>query len=123
MKTSLISKYFKLSELLNYDTYLASSFISIYCDKEVDEVFKDLRNLNLEHFKKDELIFSYENAIDECLRVDESKYKEIHSEVTFKSEKLYIDYLISLLELNSIDFLEYKPKYEIKKEFNQGSLF
>jgi hypothetical protein len=122
MKTSLISKYFKLSELLNYDTYSVSSFISIYCDKEVDEVFKDLRNLNLEHFKKDKLIFSYEKAIDECLKVDESKYKEIHSSVTFKSEKLYIYYLISLLELNSIDFLEYKPKHE-KSKYETGSLF
>lgn len=110
-----LNNYYLLSELLNYDLYLVSIVIYHFKnDKDIDTIFKHLQDLNIE---------DYQGAIDEALDMPVNQLKLISEDSWFKSESSYIRYLVSLLELNNIEFIEFKPKREVKKEFNQGSLF
>lgn len=109
-----LNNYYTLSEILNFDTYLVSTVINKFIDKDIDTIFKHLQDLNIE---------DYQDAIDEALDMKVEELKLLASDSFFKNEHSYIRYLISLLELNNITFIEYKPKKEVKKELNQGSLF
>lgn len=109
-----LTNYYILSELLNFDTYLVSVVVNHFKDIDIDIIFKHLQDLNIEE---------YQDAINEALDMPLDQLKLISQDSWFKSESSYIRYLVSLLELNNIEFIEYKPKREIKKEFNQGRLF
>lgn len=109
-----LTNYYILSELLSFDTYLVATVISHFKEIDIDTIFKHLQDLNIE---------DYQEAIDEALDMPVSELKLISQDSWFKSESSYIRYLVSLLELNNIEFIEFKPKREVKKEFNQGSLF
>lgn len=109
-----LTNYYILSEILNFDTYLVSVIIHHFKEIDIDTIFKHLQDLNIE---------DYQDAIDKALEMPISQLKLISQDSWFKSESSYIRYLVSLLELNNIEFIEYKPKKEIRSKYETGSLF
>lgn len=110
-----LSKYHKLSELLEYDLYLTASAISNFHIDDTDKIFTNIQNLKID---------IYEDAISECLELHSDELELLKQSIGFKNETSYINYLVSLLELNSIFYLDYRVK-EQKKEskYQTGSLF
>ena len=113
MKKTL-NLYYKLSELLSFDTYKVASVLDVYMNlNDTEYVFQKLQNLILDEFEQ-----AFEDimklSVDEIVLMSDSSY--------FKSESSYINYLTSLLELNNIEFISYRKK-EVKKKFLEGSLF
>jgi hypothetical protein len=100
--------------MLNFDIYLTSVVINHFLDKDIDTIFKHLQDLNIEE---------YQSAIDEALDLPVSQLKLISEDSWFKSESSYIRYLESLLSLNNIEYISYKPKKEVKSKYETGSLF
>jgi hypothetical protein len=109
-----LNQYYLLSELLNFDTYLVSVVINHFLDKDIDTIFKHLQDLNIEE---------YQGAIDEALSIPMNELRLISQDSWFKNEHSYILYLQSLLSLNNIEYIEYKPKKEVKSRYETGSLF
>jgi hypothetical protein len=109
-----LNQYYLLSELLGFDTYLVSVVINHFLDKDIDTIFKNLQDLNIEE---------YQGAIDEALDLPVNQLKLISEDSWFKSESSYIRYLESLLSLNNIEYIGYKPKKEVKSKYETGSLF
>ena len=109
-----LNKYYLLCEMLNFDIYLTSVVINHFLDKDIDTIFKHLQDLNIEE---------YQSAIDEALDLPVSQLKLISEDSWFKSESSYIRYLESLLSLNNIEYISYKPKKEVKSKYETGSLF
>jgi hypothetical protein len=100
--------------MLNYDLYLVSVVINHFLDKDIDTIFKHLQDLNIEE---------YQSAIDEALSIPMNQLKLISQVSWFKSESSYVRYLESLLSLNNIEYIQYKPKKEVKSKYETGSLF
>lgn len=109
-----LSNYYLLSELLNYDLYLVSTVINHFLDKDIDTIFKHLQDLNIEE---------YQGAIDEALDLPVVQLKLLAADSWFKNEHSYILYLESLLSLNNIEYIEFKPKKEVKSKYETMSLF
>lgn len=109
-----LTNYYVLTELLNFDLYLVSTVIHHFKEIDIDTIFKHLQDLNIE---------DYQEAIDEALDIPVSELKSISQDSWFKSESSYIRYLVSLLELNNIEFIEFKPKKESRSKYETGSLF
>ena len=109
-----LNNYHKLSEILSFDTYLVSSVIHNFYDlDENDVIFKNLENLKLDN---------YAYALEEALKLDEDELKILALNYGFRSESSYIQYLTSLLSLNSIFFLDYRQKDQSKKESKYQTL-
>lgn len=108
-----LTSYHQLSEILNYDLYLVSTVISHFSGVCSDDIFIKLQNLNID---------DYQQFIDEALGLPIKELKLLTNEASFKSESSYIKYLQSLLELNSVEYIEFKKK-EIKSKYQTGSLF
>jgi hypothetical protein len=100
--------------MLNFDIYITSVVINHFLDKDIDTIFKHLQDLNIEE---------YQSAIDEALSIPMNELKLLASDSYFKNENSYIKYLESLLSLNNIEYIEYKPKKEVKSKYETGSLF
>lgn len=111
-----LKQYHSICESLNFDVYLVASVVHSFQDIEcIDTIFKNLENLKLDN---------YIYALDEASKLDEDELKLLALNYGFKSENSYISYLTSLLDLNSIFYLDYRVK-EQKKEskYQTGSLF
>jgi hypothetical protein len=109
-----LNQYYLLSELLGFDTYLVAVVISHFLDKDIDTIFKHLQDLNIEE---------YQSAIDEALDLPVEELMLISQDSCFENKNSYIKYLESLLSLNNIEYIEYKPKKEVKSKYETGSLF
>ena len=109
-----LNNYYLLCEMLNFDIYLTSVIINHFLDKDIDTIFKHLQDLNIEE---------YQSAIDEALDLPVEEIKLLAADSWFKSESSYIRYLESLLNLNNIEYISYKPKKEVKSKYETGSLF
>ena len=97
-----LNNYHKLSEILSFDTYLVSSVIHNFYDlDDTDVIFKNLENLKLDN---------YAYALEEASKLSYDELKLLSDNYGFKSENSYIKYLVSLLELNSIFFLDLRIK-------------
>ena len=114
MKNNL-NNYHKLSELLEYDLYLTASAISNFHIDDIDKIFQNIQNLKID---------IYEDEIKKCLELPDDELKALKEGIGFKSESSYINYLVSLLELNNIFFVDFRVK-DFKKisKFETGSLF
>lgn len=108
-----LNNYHQLCEILNYDAYLVASVISHFNGECSDDIFIKLQNLNIE---------DYDMFINQALDLPIEELKLLTDEACFRSESSYIKYLQSLLELNNIEFIEFKKK-EVKSKFITGSLF
>lgn len=108
-----LTNYHQLSEILNFDLYLTATVIAHFKGDCIDDIFVKLQNLNIEE---------YQDSINEALDLPIAELKLITDESCFKSESSYIKYLQSLLELNNIEYIEFKKK-EIKSKYQTGSLF
>ena len=113
MKKTL-NLYYKLSELLSFDTYKVAAVLDVYMNlNDTEYVFQKLQNLILDEFEQ-----AFEDimklSVDEIVLMSDMSY--------FKSESSYINYLTSLLELNNIEYIQFRKK-EVKKKFLEGSLF
>ena len=109
-----LNLYYKLSELLSFDTYKVASVLDVYMNlNDTEYVFQKLQNLILDEFEQ-----AFEDimklSVDEIVLMSDMSY--------FKSESSYINYLTSLLELNNIEFISFRKK-EVKSKFVTGSLF
>ena len=115
MKNNL-NNYHKLSELLEYDLYLVSSAISNYHIDDIDKIFQNIQNLKID---------IYEDEIKKCLDLPLDELIALKDAVGFRSESSYINYLVSLLELNNIFFLDFRQKDQNKKtsKYTTNSLF
>ena len=111
-----LSNYHKLSELLNFDLFLVANVINTFYDlDDVEKIFSNLENLKLEN---------YNEAMIKCLELDEDELKLLALNYGFKSENSYIGYLTSLLDLNSIFYLDYRQKEQKHtSKYTTGSLF
>lgn len=113
MKQSL-NIYYKLSEILNYDTYKVATVLDVYLNlNDTEHIFSKLQSLCLDEF---------EVALNELDKLSSEEIILMSDESHFKSESSYINYLISLLELNNVEFVVFKKK-EVKSKFVTGSLF
>lgn len=113
MKQSL-NIYYKLSEILNYDTYKVATVLDVYLNlNDTEHIFSKLQSLCLDEF---------EVALNELDKLSKEEIILMSDESHFKSESSYINYLISLLELNNVEFVAFKKK-EVKSKFITGSLF
>lgn len=113
MKKTL-NLYYKLSELLSFDTYKVASVLDVYMNlNDTEYVFQKLQNLILDEF---------EQAFEDIMKLSVDEIVLMSDESHFKSESSYINYLISLLELNNIEFVIFKKK-EVKSKYITGSLF
>ena len=113
MKKTL-NLYYKLSELLSFDTYKVASVLDVYMNlNDIEYIFQKLQNLILDEFEQ-----AFEDimklSVDEIVLMSDMSY--------FKSESSYINYLTSLLELNNIEYITFRKK-EVKSKFVTGSLF
>lgn len=114
-----LNNYLQLCEILNYDVYLTATVIHHFifnCEDDIEEIFLNLQNL------RDDKILLYSEAISNALDLPIEELKLLTDESCFRSESSYIKYLQSLLELNNIEFIEFKKK-EVKSKFITGSLF
>ena len=106
--------YYKLNELLSFDTYKVASVLDVYMNlNDTEYVFQKLQNLILDEFEQ-----AFEDimklSVDEIVLMSDMSY--------FKSESSYINYLTSLLELNNIEYVQFRKK-EVKSKYITGSLF
>ena len=113
MKKTL-NLYYKLSELLSFDTYKVAVVLDVYMNlNDTEYVFQKLQNLILDEFEQ-----AFEDimklSVDEIVLMSDMSY--------FKSESSYINYLTSLLELNNIQYITFRKK-EVKSKYITGSLF
>lgn len=113
MKKTL-NLYYKLSALLSFDTYKVASVLDVYMNlNDTEYVFQKLQNLILDEFEQ-----AFEDimklSVDEIVLMSDMSY--------FKSESSYINYLTSLLELNNIEYIQFRKK-EVKSKYITGSLF
>lgn len=114
MKNNL-NNYHKLSELLEYDLYLTASAISNFHIDDIDKIFTNIQNLKID---------IYENEIKKCLDLPLDELIALKDAVGFKSESSYINYLVSLLELNNVFFVDFRIKGQKKEsKFATKSLF
>ena len=106
--------YYKLSEMLSFDTYKVATVIYVYMNADnIESIFNKLQILSLDE---------YENVLNELDNFSNEEILLMSDNSHFKSESSYILYLQSLLELNNIEYIEFKKK-EIKSKFVTGSLF
>ena len=115
-----LDNYYKLSEILNYDTYMVAVVVHHFifnCEDEISDIYDNLVKLNIEKIEV------YNQAINEALEVPIEELSLLNDEAVFKSEVAYIRYLKSLLELNGIEYMELKLKVQKKAKFIGGSLF
>lgn len=114
MKNNL-NNYHKLSQLLEYDLYLTASAISNFHIDDIDKIFTNIQNLKID---------IYENEIKKCLDLPLDELIVLKDAVGFKSELSYINYLVSLLELNNVFFIDFRVKGQKKEsKFVTKSLF
>ena len=109
-----LNLYYELSELLSFDTYKVASVLDVYMNlNDTEYVFQKLQNLILDEFEQ-----AFEDimklSVDEIVLMSDMSY--------FKSQSSYIAYLTSLLELNNIEYIQFRIK-EVKSKFVTGSLF
>ncbi len=109
-----LNLYYKLSELLSFDTYKVAAVLDVYMNlNDTEYVFQKLQNLILDEFEQ-----AFEDimklSVDEIVLMSDMSY--------FKSESSYINYLTSLLELNNIEYVQFRKK-EVKSKYITGSLF
>ena len=108
MKNNL-NNYHKLSEILQYDLYLVSSAILQFHIDDIDKIFTNIQNLKID---------IYEDEIEKCLDLPLDELISLKDAVGFKSESSYINYLVSLLELNNVFFVDFRIKDQNKKTSN-----
>lgn len=114
MKNNL-NNYHKLSELLEYDLYLTASAISNFHMDDIDKIFQNIQNLKID---------IYEDEIKKCLELPLDELIALRDAVGFKSESSYINYLVSLLELNNVFFVDFRVKEQKHtSKYTTGSLF
>jgi len=106
-----ITKYYKLSKLLNDDLYLIAHALKNISKQELcfSKVLKHLEALKLDE---------YDSLLDECLLLDTKELIEASRGLEFSSESQYIIYLQGLLNIEGIVFAGY-----VKKSNSQGVLF
>lgn len=116
MKNNSLKHYHSICEALNFDTYLVASVLYSYQDLEcIDAIFKNLENLKLD---------SCAYALEEASKLSYEELKLLSDNYGFKSENSYIGYLTSLLDLNSIFYLDYRQKEQKHtSKYTTGSLF
>ncbi len=109
-----LNLYYKLSEILSFDTYKVASVLDVYMNlNDTEYVFQKLQNLILDEF---------EQAFEDIMKLSVDEIVLMSDMSSFKSESSYINYLTSLLELNNIEFISFRKK-EVKSKYITGSLF
>ena len=100
-----LANYHQLCEILNYDIYLVSSVISHFNGECSDDIFIKLQNLNIE---------DYQVFINEALDLPIEELKLLSLNYEFRSQSSYINYLTSLLDLNNIEYIDFRIKEQKK---------
>ena len=113
--SNIISKYYSLSEMLNDDTYLTVHVIRAYSKQDISfkAVLRAVESLKLEE---------YEDCIDDALDAGEEAVIASSIGLTFRNERDYMNYLIKLLDSNSIGYAPFHLVGSCNDSF-QGSLF
>ena len=110
-----LNNYHKLSEILEYDLYLVSSAISQFHLDDIDKIFTNIQNLKID---------IYEDEIKKCLDLPLDELTALKDAVGFRSESSYINYLVSLLQLNNIFFIDFRIKdFKKTSKYETLSLF
>ena len=109
-----LNLYYKLSELLSFDTYKVASVLDVYMNlNDTEYVFQKLQNL---------ILYEFEQAFEDIMKLSVDEIVLMSDMSYFKSESSYINYLTSLLELNNIEYITFRKK-EVKSKYITGSLF
>ena len=111
-----LNNYHKLSEIFEYDLYLTASAISNFHIDDIDKIFTNIQNLKIDIYK---------DEIKKCLDLPLDELIALKDAVGFRSESSYINYLVSLLQLNNIFFIDFRIKDQNKKisKYETLSLF
>ena len=106
-----ITKYYKISKMLNDDIYLIANTLKNISTEEI--LFSKLLK-HLEALKLDD----YEHLINECFIMELNEIVEASRGLSFSSEASYIIYLQGLLKMENIAYSKF-----VKKSSAQGVLF
>jgi len=112
---NVISKFYILSEYLQDDYYKCTHVIRAYSKQDISfkVVLRAVESLKLEE---------YEDCIDDALDAGEEAVIASSIGLTFRNERDYMNYLIKLLDSNSIGYAPFHLVWSCSDNF-QGSLF
>lgn len=100
-----LTNYHQLSEILNFDLYLTATVIAHFKGDCIDDIFVKLQNLNIEE---------YQDSINQALDLPIAELKLLSENYEFKSQTSYINYLTSLLDLNNVEYIDFRIKEQKK---------
>lgn len=104
----VIQKYHVLAEKLKDDTWKVAYAIRTHHYKNIyfSAILNDIENASFDRLEK------FEVTIDLLLSKEQDFLIRLTDNIYFSTVEMYIQYLQSLLDSNSIEYAEYKTKAE-----------